>query len=583
MSNFNLSIILKAMDQASAPMRKLKQSLKHLHDDQMNAITREMQARKAANRSLIEDNRYRRDQMRGEMLDIAGLAYAMSAPIRAAMQFESAMADVAKVVDFDSPEGLKAMEKTIKQLSREIPLTQAALAQIVASGGQLGIAADNLDDFATIAAKMAIAFDMTADAAGDSAAKLKNVFGLSNLQQVSALGDAVNHLSNNTAATASEMVSAMLRAGGMARSFGISAAETAALANSFIALGKAPEVAGTAINAMLIKMQTASQQGKKFSQALNYMGMSAVELEDKITNNAQGALTEFFDKLEAVDESKRAKVIGAMFGLEYADDISLMVGSLDEYRKALSLVSDQQKMAGSMEAEFAARAATTENNWTLTGNSLRRVAINIGALVLPAVNAVLKAVRLAADAVSWFTETFPMLTQVLSVAVAGLVTAKVASFAFGYGMLMVKGAIMSTAVSAMKLMPVLKGITALMMANPLTTAAALIAGGAYLIYKNWSGIKEFFSNLWESIKSSVPDWIVNMFGGNSAKLEGSIQTKTAQAAAIASPIAAQQPAQVGGSLDININSEGRARVVNADTTNKDFGLKVFSGQTMVTP
>lgn len=45
-----------------------------------------------------------------------------------------------------------------------------------------------------------------------------------------------------------------------------------------------------------------------------------------------------------------------------------------------------------------------------------------------------------------------------------------------------------------------------MLANPMilaiTAIVAVVAGAAYLIYKNWTPIKGFFSNLWESVKSA---------------------------------------------------------------------------------
>jgi hypothetical protein len=65
------------------------------------------------------------------------------------------------------------------------------------------------------------------------------------------LGDAINYLSDNTAAKAKDMVPALNRIGGTARQFGLTAVQASALAGAFIILGKAPEKAGTAINAML--------------------------------------------------------------------------------------------------------------------------------------------------------------------------------------------------------------------------------------------------------------------------------------------------------------------------------------------
>lgn len=60
------------------------------------------------------------------------------------------------------------------------------------------------------------------------------------------------------------------------------------------------------------------------------------------------------------------------------------------------------------------------------------------------------------------------------------------------------------AVMAIGLLPILAIIA----------AVALLAGAAYLIYKNWEPIKEFFSGLWSGIVSgfnSAIDWIIQKF------------------------------------------------------------------------
>lgn len=60
----------------------------------------------------------------------------------------------------------------------------------------------------------------------------------------------------------------------------------------------------------------------------------------------------------------------------------------------------------------------------------------------------------------------------------------------------------------------LSGIFAALMANPIVLIIAGIAAAAFLIIKNWSTIKEFFSGLWADIKeifSGVGDWFTDKF------------------------------------------------------------------------
>ena len=152
-------------------------------------------------------------------------------------------------------------------MTKTIPLAKEELAQIAAAGGQLGIDANQLPDFVETAAKLATAYDMIPEDAADAMAKLSNIYQIP-IDEIATLGDAINHLSDNTAAKSREIVEATKRIGGNAMQFGLTSIQAAALADSMIALGKSPEKASTAINAMLTKLQTATEQGGKFSRRI---------------------------------------------------------------------------------------------------------------------------------------------------------------------------------------------------------------------------------------------------------------------------------------------------------------------------
>ena len=118
-----------------------------------------------------------------------------------AMQFESAMADVAKVVNFETAAELREMNTTVMDMAGRIPMAADGIAAIIAAAGQSGVAKEDLAEFAEQAAKMGVAFDLTGDQAGKMMSDWRAGMALS-LPQVYSLADAVNHLSNNMNATA---------------------------------------------------------------------------------------------------------------------------------------------------------------------------------------------------------------------------------------------------------------------------------------------------------------------------------------------------------------------------------------------
>ena len=77
------------------------------------------------------------------------------------------------------------------------------------------MARKDLPKFTETIAKMSVAFDMAADQAGDSMAKLANVYQIP-IDQIGKLGDAVNHLSNSSPAKAGDIINTLGRVGGVA-------------------------------------------------------------------------------------------------------------------------------------------------------------------------------------------------------------------------------------------------------------------------------------------------------------------------------------------------------------------------------
>ncbi len=284
---------------------------------------------------------------------------AIAFPIKASIEFESAMADVNKVVDMTKQES-ERFQKELWNLTHTIPLTAVQLSAIAASGGQLGITKDKIIGFTEIVAKMSTAFDMSAGDAGESIAKLMNVYG-GGVVGAKKLGDAINYLSNKSAAKASDIVNVLGRIGGNAKALNMTSIQAANLASAFLALGKPPEVAATAINSMLGKFGNIEGQSKKFKEALQIMGIDGAVFQEQIRSHPQKAISEFLEMLHSMDKSLQSKISYDMFGQEFGDDILLLSSGVEHYRKAIKSTAIEKNYLKSMEREFQARADTTEN------------------------------------------------------------------------------------------------------------------------------------------------------------------------------------------------------------------------------
>ena len=199
-------------------------------------------------------------------------AVAMGASVKAAIDFESSMADVRKVVSgLDTPQALAEIKQEILDLSTQMPITAQGFAEIYAAAGQSGIARNELQEFATMVGKVSTAFDMTAAEAGQSLAQMKVALGLTN-REVESLADSMNYLSDNTGSTAAKLVEFISRAGAAGKIAGLSGEETAAFGAAMIQAGVQTEVAATSFNIMLKALSAGTNMTDRQVSALERLG-----------------------------------------------------------------------------------------------------------------------------------------------------------------------------------------------------------------------------------------------------------------------------------------------------------------------
>ena len=459
----------------------------------------------------------------------AVLAAPLVAATKAAMDFESKMADVKKVVDFDDDNQFKQMSNDVLELSQRLPMAAEGIAAIVAAGGQSGIAREDLMNFAESATKMGIAFDITAEQAGDMMAKWRTAFKMGQ-DDVVGLADKINYLGNTTAASAPLISDVVTRIGPLGEIGGVASGEIAALGASMVGTGVQSEVAATGIKNLILGMVAGEGATKSQAAAFQSLGMDATTMAQRMQTDAKGAIMDVFKAIQGLDKYKQGTVLADLFGKESIGAISPLLSNLDALQENFDKVADASKYAGSMEDEYAARSQTTENQLQLTKNTLMAVAISIGSALLPAVNGILGAVApVVASFASWAGKNKELVQIILAVAggLLGLVIAMKTVFAVqaGWDLLIAKlttfglveegttaGTLAHTA--AMKMQAVTTKVAAaaqaafnaVMAANPIAMVViaigALIAAMVYLFNTN----QEFHDTViaaWEEIKAAA--------------------------------------------------------------------------------
>jgi TP901 family phage tail tape measure protein len=415
----------------------------------------------------------------GELLQGGALALPFIAGAKAAIDFESAMADVRKVVNFDSPQQFKDMSKDVLDLSKRLPMAAKDIAAIVAAGGQAGFDKSELGRFAEDAVKMGVAFDQGAGEAGEMMAKWRTAFRMTQDEVVS-LADKINYLGNNGPAKAKQISAIVTRIGPLAEVAGLASGQIAAMGATLAGVGIQEDVAATGMKNFFLTLTAGASATKQQKETFKALRMDAKTLAKDMQKDAQGTMLRVLTAISKVDKSKQASVLQQLFGRESIEAIAPLLTNLSLLTGNLEKVGDVTKYAGSMNQEYASRAATTANNIQLFTNRVVALGINVGNILLPPLN-------------SFLAVAAPMIEMVASLASAcPWLTKGILGAAVGFGVLRL-AVLAATIASKMFL-----AVTSL---TPIGLAVRLLALAAGFLIANWRYIGPFFAALWEGVKA----------------------------------------------------------------------------------
>lgn len=307
----------------------------------------------------------------------AAAAIAFKKSVSSAIAFEDSFADVKKVLS-GSPEQLGKIRKELLLMSTAINQNVNELTDIAASAAQGGIAIQDVTKFTRLVAKASVALGISAERLGKIFPELKNVYKLT-VPELEKLGDTANHLSNNFAATADNILDFTNRAASIRTSLNLSIPDIQAFGTGLVASGVKAQVASRAMNGFANRVRGTT---KPVKEAFKILGQSQEAfLKDLDTRGAE-AILDLFDRISKLDATKQTRVLQGMFGQDFADDLSKAVSNVDLFRRALKTANDEQAKANSLTKEFEARNATVTSILGKMKNAFKAVGIVIGSSFL---------------------------------------------------------------------------------------------------------------------------------------------------------------------------------------------------------
>lgn len=349
--------------------------------------------------------------------------------IDASIEFESAMAGVAKTTDLTDTE-LSAMGDSIKKMSTEIPAATTEIAGVAEAAGQLGIAKDDLLDFTETMTKLGTATNMTADEGATMLAQFANITQMPT-GEYSNLGSTIVALGNSTATTESKITEMSQGMAASATNAGISESAILAMAAATASVGIEAEAGSTSWSKFIQEMQRAVETGDDLDQWASVANMSASEFAKLWGQDAAQAINVWIQGLGSAAEQGQS-MTGILEGLNITEVrqtrmLQSLANSGDLLTNALATGNQAWNENTALQKEAATRYATTESKAKMLENRQKNLAATVGDQLNPLYSNLLD---IGTDVTKFFQDMLDQNEQLGPALAAAAVGATIAGGAF---------------------------------------------------------------------------------------------------------------------------------------------------------
>lgn len=369
-----------------------------------------------------------------------GIGQALRQPVQNFMEFEDAMAGVARQVQGLKDESGKftpeydIWKQKIQALSKELPLTTTQIAEMITAAARMDTPKEQLEDFVRLNTQMATAFDaLNPDELVEQFGKVSKNFKLS-AQGSRELADAINYLDDNAISKGTEIIGFMNRVSGIAGIAKITDKNMAALGSTLQTAGAAEEASATAVNAIFTRLASASKK-KPVRNALAKLGIAPTKVELGMVKDAQGTIMHLVETLKKMPEQKRLGLIADLVGTEHTKTLALLVSNTEEWKRQIALANSEEAK-GSMEREFLTRMSTLSAQWQIFKNQLFNSTTEIGSALKETLLGAMDSITAILDKINLWVKANPELTAQLikwgTVLTTSLITLGLLSITFSF-------------------------------------------------------------------------------------------------------------------------------------------------------
>lgn len=466
-------------------------------------------------------------------------AFTLSA--KSAIDWESAFTGVMKTVDETATTSYEDLSSAIMQMATETASSKEDIAGVAEAAGQLGVSADDIENFTRTMVMLGDTTNLSADEAATALARFTNITGTGN-ENVDRLGSTIVALGNNFATTESEITEMATRLASAGTIAGLSETDILALSAAMSSVGIQAEAGGTAMTQTLTSINTAVADfadgaTEDLEVIASVAGVSAQSFADTWNANPVAALQLFIQGLGNIKD-EGGNVAAAldemgMSGVRQSNMLQSLALASDMLGQAVDTSSKAYEENTALVAEAEKRYQTMDAKLKQTKEQVGNLAVSFGEILLPYISQGLTIIQGLADKFMSLdqSEQEQIIKMAALAAAIGPILLGGGKLIVGIGNLISAGGTIATFMGG-TLIPALTTagtfITGTMVpaiasfaagfapviaaAAPFIAIGAAIVGAGVLIYKNWDEIKEKAGELgdwigekWDGIKTKVSE------------------------------------------------------------------------------
>lgn len=485
--SFPVQMVIKAVDEATAPLRKVGKEVSGLTKGLGNV------GKKLTSAVTVP------------------LTAIGTGGVLAFTSFEKELANIGTLIN-TNVESLDAIGQGILDIGQRVPVGIGELGAALREARSSGVSAADQFGILENSAKLAVVGLGTTEQAIDLVTSAINSFGLKGAE-----AERVYDLLFKTTDTGKATIEQLARGFGSVAptvaNAGVQLDEYLASVAALTTTGLPANEAHTQLRAVIAGL---TRQTKESSAVFRKFGVRDMKGLIKQSGGLVPALNRINQVLGKSDQ-KWLKIVGS------TEALNAIIGLTGNQAEAFSdALSGMRGPPGGMLNAFAKQLSTTDAQMKLVMNDLNAIAVSIGRDLVPLIKSFIPHLRALSK---WWTgldvETQkvivsiglfaaalgPVLTGIAKIAtgVQWLMKLKIVGWAGGWVkyLWMMRASIMAGLVPSLgAAATAVWGFTAALLANPITwivLAVAALAGAVYLIYKHWDPIKAFFIDLWDTV------------------------------------------------------------------------------------